>query len=52
MIVLLQRVKQASVEINTQIVGQINQGVLVFAGFQPHDDENVVEHLLERTLNY
>ncbi|MCK4707667.1 MAG: D-tyrosyl-tRNA(Tyr) deacylase [Gammaproteobacteria bacterium] len=52
MIVLLQRVKQASVEINGQTVGQINQGLLVFAGFEPQDDEDKVSHLLERLLNY
>ena len=50
--VLLQRVNQASVEINGQIVGQINQGLLVFAGFEPKDDENKVSHCLERVLNY
>lgn len=52
MIVLLQRVKQASVEISGQTVGQINQGLLVFAGFEPKDDENKVSHCLERLLNY
>lgn len=52
MIALLQRVNRASVEINGQTVGQINQGLLVFAGFEPEDTENKVSHLLERLLNY
>ena len=52
MIVLLQRVKKASVEINAEIVGRIDQGLLVFAGFQPDDDEDKVSYLLERLLNY
>jgi len=52
MIALLQRVKQARVEINEQIVGQVNQGLLVFAGFEPEDDEDKVSNQLERLLNY
>ena len=52
MIVLLQRVRQARVEVEKQIVGQINQGLLVFVGFEPEDNETVVSHMLERLLNY
>jgi len=52
MISLLQRVKQARVDVNGQTVGQINQGLLVFAGFEPSDNEAKVSHLLERILNY
>lgn len=52
MIVLLQRVKQAHVEIGSVTVGQIAQGLLVFCGFQPQDDEQTVSELLERVLNY
>lgn len=52
MITLLQRVKQARVEVNQQTIGSIQQGLLVFAGFQPQDDKNEVERLLQRILNY
>lgn len=52
MIVLLQRVRQARVEIDRQIVGQIEQGLLVFVGFEPNDDEDIVSKQLERLLNY
>ena len=52
MIALLQRVKQARVEVAHKIVGQIEQGLLVFTGFQPSDDEAEVERQLERILNY
>ncbi|MDJ0832234.1 MAG: D-aminoacyl-tRNA deacylase [Gammaproteobacteria bacterium] len=52
MIALLQRVKQARVEVDQNIVGQIEQGLLVFTGFQPADDETEVERQLERILNY
>jgi len=52
MIALLQRVKQARVEVDTQVVGQIDRGLLVFAGFEPEDDDAIVTRLLERLLNY
>lgn len=52
MIALLQRVRQARVEINQKVCAQIGQGLLVFVGFQPDDDESVVEKLLQRILKY
>ena len=52
MIALLQRVKQARVEVEQQVIGQIEQGLLVFCGFQPEDDENRIQRMLERVLNY
>ncbi len=51
MIALLQRVKQARVEVDSQVVGQIDEGLLVFAGFEPEDDDAIVIRLLERLLN-
>ena len=50
MIALLQRVVRAQVEINQRVVGQIDQGLLVFAGFEPEDDEAAVSRMLERIL--
>ena len=52
MIALLQRVRKARVEVNRQIIGQIDQGLLVFTGFEPDDDEDTVSRQLERVLNY
>ncbi len=52
MIVLLQRVQQAHVEINKVIVGQIKQGLLVFVGFEPADNEVAVKRQLDRILTY
>lgn len=52
MIALLQRVIHAHVEINQQVVGQIDQGLLVFTGFEPQDDQPLVSRMLERILNY
>jgi len=52
MIALLQRVKHARVDVDGITVGQINQGLLVFAGFEPQDEEHTVSRLLDRLLNY
>ena len=52
MIALLQRVREARVEVAGRIIGDIHQGLLVFVGFQPGDNENEVERQLQRILNY
>ena len=52
MITLLQRVSSASVVIESEIVGSINQGLLVFVGVQQDDDQVVAEQFVERILNY
>lgn len=52
MIGLVQRVAQARVEVAQQTIGEIDQGILLFAGFQPQDDERSVAQQLERVLNY
>ncbi len=36
--IVFQRVQYAQVEINKEIVGQINQGALLFVGFEPEDN--------------
>ena len=51
MIALLQRVAEARVEINQQIVGQIKQGLLGLVGFEPHDDQSQVLKQLERIID-
>jgi D-tyrosyl-tRNA(Tyr) deacylase len=51
-ICLIQRVRQARVEINHTISGQIEQGLLVLVGFEPNDDFAEVERQLERVVNY
>ena len=52
MIVLIQRVKSASVVVDDKTVGSIPQGILAFAGFQPQDTPPQVSNMLERVLNY
>lgn len=52
MIALIQRVKQAKVEVNNATVGQIEQGILVLLGVEKEDDEAKAKRLCERVLNY
>ena len=49
---LLQRVQQASVHINGECVGAIDQGLLVFLGVQKGDDKSRTEKLLQKIVNY
>jgi D-aminoacyl-tRNA deacylase len=52
MIGLLQRVSSASVNIDGQVVGRIDQGLLVLVGVQRDDTEREADRLLERLLTY
>ncbi|MFK8041936.1 D-aminoacyl-tRNA deacylase [Congregibacter sp.] len=49
---LIQRVREASVAIDAEVVGSIDAGLLVFLGLEPDDSPAVGEKLLERVLNY
>ncbi|NQY35566.1 MAG: D-tyrosyl-tRNA(Tyr) deacylase [Alteromonadaceae bacterium] len=52
MIALLQRVSEASVTVNNQIIGEINQGLLVFLAIEPQDNEVKAKRLSERVSGY
>ena len=52
MIVLLQRVSEASVVVAGDCIGSIHQGLLVFVGVQPEDDGSLAQQFLDRLLNY
>lgn len=49
---LLQRVSQARVEVTGEIVGAIDQGLLVLVGIEPQDDRASADQLLHKLLNY
>jgi len=49
---LLQRVNQAKVVVDQQIIGQIDRGILVLVGVQKHDSEQTAIRMLERILGY
>ena len=52
MITLLQRVSEARVDIDSNTVGSIGQGILVLVGVQADDDEAIARAFVERLLNY
>ena len=49
---LLQRVSQARVEVAWEIVGAVDQGLLVLVGVEPQDDRASADRLLHKLLNY
>jgi D-tyrosyl-tRNA(Tyr) deacylase len=51
MIGLIQRVSNAKVEIEEQVVGQIEQGILLLLGVQKNDAREQVEKLVAKVIN-
>ena len=52
MIGLIQRVKHASVAVDGEVIGQIDQGLLALVCVQKHDDQASADKLLKRMLSY
>jgi len=52
MIGLLQRVTQASVEVDGEEIAKINQGLLVLLGVEKTDDEAKANKLINKILSY
>lgn len=48
---VIQRVKQASVKVNNEIVGAIDNGLLLFLGIHKDDTENTIPYLSQKILN-
>ena len=49
---LIQRVSQARVEVAGEVVGAIDQGLLVLVGVEHEDDQARADKLLHKLLNY
>ncbi|KPZ55983.1 D-tyrosyl-tRNA(Tyr) deacylase [Pseudoalteromonas sp. P1-13-1a] len=49
---LIQRVKHAKVEVDNQVIGQIEQGILLLLGVEKPDDEQTADKLLHKVSNY
>ena len=45
---VLQRVSEARVEVQREVVGAIDQGLLILVCAEPEDDNNVVERLVRK----
>ena len=52
MIGLLQRVREARVTVDGEIIGEIQTGLLVLVGVQKEDSEQRAERLVQRLLGY
>jgi D-tyrosyl-tRNA(Tyr) deacylase len=52
LIVLLQRVSEARVEVFNECVGKIEKGLLAMVGVQASDDESTADHFVSRLMNY
>jgi D-aminoacyl-tRNA deacylase len=52
MIGLLQRVTQAQVTVEKQVIASINHGLLVLVGVEKQDTEQTADRLLTRLLHY
>ncbi|MEE8059154.1 MAG: D-aminoacyl-tRNA deacylase [Pseudomonadales bacterium] len=49
---LIQRVTAASVTVDNQIIGEIEQGLLVLLGVEKDDDDTTVDRMSDRLLDY
>jgi D-tyrosyl-tRNA(Tyr) deacylase len=49
---LIQRVTEASVSVDKEVIGEIGQGLLVLLGVERDDDEQLTEKMLDRVLAY
>lgn len=49
---LIQRVKRANVKVGGDVIGKINQGLLVLLGVEKNDNEEKADKLLNKVLAY
>jgi len=52
MIALLQRVQHARVEVEQIVIGEIQQGLLLFIGIEKNDNTAKADRLVQRFLSY
>lgn len=52
MLIVIQRVIHAHVDIANETVGSINQGLMILCGFEPLDTLKTIDKMLEKCVNY
>ena len=50
--VLIQRVKNASVHVSGELIGEINQGLLALVGIEPTDNTQTLTKMADKLLAY
>ena len=48
---VIQRVKQANVQVDQKVVGEISQGYLVFVGIKDTDNQEIADKMIHKLLN-
>ena len=48
--VVIQKVKKASVKVNNQLVGEINNGLMVLAGYEPSDSKEDISWMVQKII--
>lgn len=48
---VIQRVDQASVSVDDQVIGAINQGYLILVGISDNDTKEIADRMLQKALN-
>ena len=48
--VVVQKVKNASVKVNNQLVGEINNGLMVLAGYEPSDSQEDISWMVKKII--
>lgn len=48
---VIQRVKEAHVKVDDEIVGEINSGILIFLGISNDDNHDDIDYLLDKITN-
>ena len=48
--VVIQRTKEASVTVDGAVVGQIDQGYVLFVGFMEDDNEEIIQKMVKKII--
>ena len=49
--VVVQRVKEASVEVDKKIIGKIDKGLMLLVGFTEGDNDETIDYMINKILN-